>query len=350
MAKHLNQTSLSSLLMQPRVKAFCVLCETKSFTKAGKILGISQSNISRMISDLEKDLEVTLVEHSLRPIRISHAGQALYQLISQEISTIDNQLMELRANNALLAPLRLGFVESVARTMSFSVVSEIRNSYSRVTVLTGISGYLLRLMDEDQIDVIICPDPFSNRNDLERRFIFREPSIIILPKNSNLPQELTWERLKFCGIPMLKYHTANSGAKLEQNFFNQMGLHFVHRVEVDINALLLDYVAHGLGWALTRPSTLIQHPDLAEKVDVRAMPLPLATRELYAITRKSQHHDLLERVALAAKKCFETECAPKMLEKAPWIAPYLYVSGENASDRMPLYPHLERKNEEVLVY
>lgn len=119
---------------------------------------------------------------------------------------------------------------------------------------------------------------------------------------------------------MLKYHTATSGAKLEQNFFNQMGLHFVHRVEVDINALLLDYVAHGLGWALTRPSTLIQHPDLAEKV------------------------------ALAAKKCFETECAPKMLKKAPWIAPYLYVSGENASDRMPLYPHLERKNEEVLVY
>lgn len=333
-----SDTNLCMMLFQARVRMFCVLCEKRSFTEAAKVLNVSQSVVSRNIAELEDELKVSLFEHNVRPIRLTLAGQSLYNLLSKELDRINGLLRELRINNAPLAPLRVGFVESIARTMSWPVIEKIKKDYSTVSVLTGISTYLLRLLDHDQVDAIVCPDPFSNRNDLDRFFVFREPSIIILPKDTLLPQDLTWERLQFSGLPILQYSSDNSGGKLQQKFFNEMGLNFVHRVEVDINALILDYVAHGVGWCLTRPTTLLQHPALAAHVEVRAMPAPIASREVYVISRKGPHSQLAARMAAVASDLFRNEIAPAMVKITPWVAPYLYCAGPQPGDRIPVYP------------
>lgn len=333
-----SDTNLCMMLFQARVRMFCVLCEKRSFTEAAKVLNVSQSVVSRNIAELEDELKVSLFEHNVRPIHLTLAGQSLYNLLSKELDRINGLLRELRINNALLAPLRVGFVESIARTMSWPVIEKIKKDYSTVSVLTGISTYLLHLLDHDQVDAIVCPDPFSNRNDLDRFFVFREPSIIILPKDTGLPQDLTWERLQFSGLPILQYSSDNSGGKLQQKFFNEMGLNFVHRVEVDINALILDYVAHGVGWCLTRPTTLLQHPALAAHVEVRAMPAPIASREVYVISRKGPHSQLAARMAAVVSDLFRNEIAPAMVKITPWVAPYLYCAGPQPGDRIPVYP------------
>lgn len=329
---------LSLLVFQLRAKVFCTLCEKGSFSETGRILGISQSAASRHVAELEEDLAVTLFDRAVRPVRPTAAGLSLYRLLSKALAGIEASLAELRANNALLPPARLGFVESIARSMSWAVVNQLKSSFSIFSVQTGISAYLLRLMDEDRLDAIVCPDPFANRNDLERRFIFREPSVVVLPKDSGLPEALTWERLLFSGLPILQYAKENSGGQLQQKLFGKLHLEFVHRIEVDINALLLDYVAHGVGWALTRPTTLIQHPDLASQVDVRPMPEPVVARELYVITKAGRHAELACGMAKILSEEFRTVLAPKMKDIAPWTAPYLYVAGEKESDREPVFP------------
>lgn len=200
------------------------------------------------------------------------------------------------------------------------------------------------------MDAIVCPDPFDNRNDLDKFFVFREPSIIILPKNSGLPFNLTWERLQFSGLPIIQYNNENSGGKLQQKFFNKLGINFVSRVEVDINALLLDYVANGVGWALTRPSTLLQHPELAKLVDIRPMPAPIASRELYVISRKGHHSQLATKVASVASVFFQSTIAKKMIEITPWVAPFLFVAGAKLEDRIPVFGNAEaQENSNVFV-
>lgn len=330
-------SNLSSMLFRTRVSIFCVLCEKRSFTQAAKFLQVSQSVVSRNIAELEDDLKVSLFEHNVRPIRLTPAGRSLYELLSSELDRIDGVLDELRINNALLSPLRVGFVESIARTMSWKVIEKIRRNYSTVSVQTGISTYLLRLLDHDKLDAIVCPDPFSNRNDLDRFFVFREPSIIILPKNTDLPRRLTWKSLLFSGLPIVQYSSDNSGGRLQQKFFNELGLNFTCRMEVDINALILDYVAHGAGWCLTRPTTLLQHPELACEVDVRPMPPPIASREVYVIARKGHHSQLAARMASVASDLFKDTIAPEIVQLTPWVAPYLFCAGAAAGDRVPVF-------------
>lgn len=341
-----SKANISLELFQTRVKIFCLLCETKSFTKTAKRLKISQSVVSRTIAEMEEDLKVSLIDHSVRPIRATTAGSALYHFLAEELARFDEQLGLLRVNNALLSPMRVGFVESIARTMSWPVIEKIRKRYSTVSVLTGISTYLLQLLDHEVIDAAIVPDPFTNRNDLDRYFIFREPSIIILPKGTSLPENLTWERLQYSGLPIVQYNNQNSGGKLQEKFFSKLGLNFVYRFEVDINALLLDYVANGAGWALTRPTTLLQHPSLAKQVDVRPMPTPVASREVYVIARKNRHTELASHLARHACEYFRTTIAPEMVKITPWVAPYLYTAGENPSDRIPIYKNVRAPDSE----
>ena len=188
-------------------------------------------------------------------------------------------------------------------------------------------------------NVIFSPNPFTYRNDLDRRFVFREPSVILLPKNSGVPAKPTWQQLQFCGLPMLQYSKDNSGGGLDQKYFNKLGLRFAHRIEVDINALALDYIAHGEGWTLTRPTSLVQHPDLAELIDIRPMPEPIASREIYVITRKGFNSGLAAKITSSAVASFVNNVASKMQDYAPWIRPYILVRGPREEDRVALYGH-----------
>lgn len=84
-----SDTNLCMMLFQARVRMFCVLCEERSFTEAAKVLNVSQSVVSRNIAELEDELKVSLFEHNVRPIRLTLAGQSLYNLLSKELDRIN---------------------------------------------------------------------------------------------------------------------------------------------------------------------------------------------------------------------------------------------------------------------
>ena len=337
----------SFLLFQNRVRIFLVLAETRSFTEAAQRIGISQSAVSRSLNDFESELGVNLIQRSVRPVKLSDAGQVLYQMLSDQKQDIDRILFNIRNNNSLKTPLRLGVVESVAKNLSAFIIKEMKSRCSKVTVLTGISSYLLKLLDDDILDVIICPDPFSNRNDLKRNFLFREPSILIFPKQFSQFDEKkpTWESLMYCGLPLIHYHEANAGGKLEQKFFSELGLTFVNNIEVDINALMLSFVSDGMGWGITRPSTLAQHPDLAESVKALEMPPPVISRDVFVITKSSSHENLGELLTNISTKAFTKNLLPLYEKFTPWVKPYLFIHGDKNNSREPCYPDLVKFDE-----
>ena len=57
--------------------AFIKTVECGSFTKAAEILNYSQSGISRMIGDLEKEWKVLLLERSRTGVKITSDGMKL---------------------------------------------------------------------------------------------------------------------------------------------------------------------------------------------------------------------------------------------------------------------------------
>lgn len=320
------------------ILCFLSLCKTHSYTQTAKQLNTSQSSVSRSIIEMENMLGFQLVERQTRPIKITQSGLLLEKSLLTCQSTLEQMLVDIRQNNLVHMPFRIGIIESMADCLTRPLFQNLNGGYANALALTAVSTRLLESLDEDRVDFIVSSNPFSYRNDLKRYFVFQEPSIIVTPKSVVLPRPLTWQRLQYCGLPQISYDRANSGAAMERRLFNENGLNFIRRIEVDLNALLMGMVANNMGWALTRVTSLVQFPDYGRGVNVYEMPDPLASKEVFLIYKNDAFSEMAEKIAREIKKVICEYLIPQMLNWAPWLKPYLFVQGQGPLDRIPAFP------------
>src|SRR5437588_6087600 len=78
------------------LKVFCDVVRCRSFSRAAKGNGVTQSAASQIVLQLEKRLEVQLIDRSTRPLQLTAQGQVYYEGCKK---LVDHylELMELEA-------------------------------------------------------------------------------------------------------------------------------------------------------------------------------------------------------------------------------------------------------------
>jgi len=94
------------------LRSFLVLCEHKSFTKAAKELGKSQSALSIQVAQVETHLQLKLVDRTERPLRLTEAGTAFLAFAKE----MNNRMEELHRFLRELASGSAGAVKVGAST------------------------------------------------------------------------------------------------------------------------------------------------------------------------------------------------------------------------------------------
>jgi DNA-binding transcriptional LysR family regulator len=61
------------------LKVFCDVARFRSFSQAGQANEITQSAVSQIVSQLEKRMDVQLVDRSRRPLNLTSLGQTFYE-------------------------------------------------------------------------------------------------------------------------------------------------------------------------------------------------------------------------------------------------------------------------------
>ena len=77
------------------LRAFVLVAQHKSFTKAGALLGVSASALSHTIKNLEVRLKTTLLNRTTRSISTTEAGEQLYQQLLPLLGDIDQCISDL---------------------------------------------------------------------------------------------------------------------------------------------------------------------------------------------------------------------------------------------------------------
>lgn len=80
------------------LKLFCDLSETKNFTRAAQINGVTQSAVSQTLSALEKQFDALLVERSKKNFRLTAEGEVIYDYgkqLLQSYNAIQSKMQEL---------------------------------------------------------------------------------------------------------------------------------------------------------------------------------------------------------------------------------------------------------------
>ena len=167
--------------------AFVRTVEYGSFTKAAEILNYSQSGISRMINDLEKDWCVSLLERGRSGVRLTSDGLRLLpyaKSVCHEYQKLQTQVEELNGLQSGL--IRIGTFSSVATHWLPNIIKEFQKDYPNIDyeLLLGDYTEIENWILEGRVDCGFLRLP--TLAEFETIFLEQDKLLVILPENHPL--------------------------------------------------------------------------------------------------------------------------------------------------------------------
>lgn len=138
-----------------KYRAFLSAANLGSFTKAAEALGYSQSGISRMIADLEREWGVKLLERDRGGVRLTSEGHELAPAVQAVCDEHGRLQARIDAMSGLEKGLiRIGTVTSIATHWLPSIVKRFREDYPNVDCEITTRGYseVERMISEGTVD------------------------------------------------------------------------------------------------------------------------------------------------------------------------------------------------------
>jgi len=127
---------------------FFKVAETKSFTKASKILDIPVSNVSRKINKLESDIGVKLLNRTTRNISLTQDGINLYEKSKPHFEVLENIKSEFIQDDSLVSGLIRVTAPFEEKIYVANLISTFKNSYPNVEFFVHFSNDLENLIEK----------------------------------------------------------------------------------------------------------------------------------------------------------------------------------------------------------
>ena len=203
------------------IRMFLLLYETRSFSKTAQIVGCNQPAVSKRISKLEESLGITLFDRSQRPIRPTSSARILYSEMKNHAGKISDTIARLRVQYYVKPVLKFGSIETMSVDLAPEMITRLAPHFSQITHVTLTSNELVRQLLEHKLDIIISSDPFNEIGELHRRFLFQEPSILMMSRElAQSRSSWSWQDLQTCGKPFLHWYLASGGGRLNERYLS----------------------------------------------------------------------------------------------------------------------------------
>lgn len=251
--------------------SFVKTVEYGSFTKAAKILNYTQSGISRMIADLEKEWGVTLLERSKNGIKPTSDGVKLLPYAQNLCTDFDKLKMQVDELNGLQSGLiRIGTFSSVATHWLPNIIKEFQKDYPNIDyeLLLGDYTEIEEWIHTGRVDCGFLRLP--TQPEFETIFLEEDKLMAIIPENHPLKDCDLFPVNALCKEPFM---LLEKGAKAEiSEIFERNNLTPNVKFTTWDDYAVMSMVESGLGIAILPELILKRVPYriLAKELDVPA--------------------------------------------------------------------------------
>lgn len=193
--------------------AFIKTVEYGSFTKAAEILNYSQSGISRMINDLEKEWNITLLERSRAGVSLTSDGTRLLAHAKSLCDEFQKLQMEVDDLHGLQTGLiRIGTVSSVAIHWLPNIIRAFQKDYPGIDyeLLLGDYTEIETWITEGRVDCGFTRVPADP--DMEAFPLSKDRLLAILPEGHPLTK---YEKVPVAALCDEPFMLLEKGARAE---------------------------------------------------------------------------------------------------------------------------------------
>lgn len=251
--------------------SFVKTAECGSFTRAAELLNYSQSSISRMINDLEKEWKVSLLERGVGGVRLTSDGMKLLPYAKSVVTEFEKLQIEVDELNGLQSGLiRIGTFSSVATHWLPNIIKEFQKDYPNIDyeLLLGDYTEIEEWILEGRVDCGFLRLP--THPELETVFLEQDKLMAIIPENHRLADCRKFPVTALCDEPFM---LLEKGAKAEvSEIFEKCNLTpKVHFTTWDDYAIM-SMVESGLGISILPQLILkrVPYKIIAKELDVPA--------------------------------------------------------------------------------
>lgn len=269
---------------------FHLVVKHRSFTRAAREAGLSQSALTRQMQSLEERLGLALINRTTRSVEITEAGLFLAAEAARLIGGVASALDGLQAEFGSIRPeVRV----SVSRTLAMAHMPGLfhANHQRHPEVVCRISyntsSSILTALDAGEIDVgVICP-PSPLPESIKVTHRFKDAFELITPATmaAKAPVKRA-ERLQLWLSQQPWLHidsTTQTGTNLRR-WMKRQHLDLQPTMELDSFDLIINLVASGFGLAFVPRRALALY---RRKESIVTLPFPERfERDIVAVTRK----------------------------------------------------------------
>lgn len=270
-----------------KYQAFLKTVEYGSFTKAAELLNYSQSGISRMISDIEKEWNLTLLERGKAGVWLTSQGETLLpfvQSLCREYDALKEQVDELSGLHTGL--IRIATFSSIATHWIPNIIKHFQADYPGI-------DYELLMGDYEEIEEWVASGkadcgflPLPIRSPLETIHLEMDELLVALPKGHPLENCEKFPLQALCDDPFILPRTGKR-IDAEQIFRYHHLTPNIRCVTFDDYAIMA-MVENGLGISIL-PSLILKRSPY--KIVTKPLEVP-AYRDLALILRSQKNASL----------------------------------------------------------
>lgn len=147
------------------MRAFFAIVEEGNISHAAIRLGVAQPALSRQMKHLEEDLHVKLFERGSRRIRLTEAGQVLYNRVENILGMVDGTVREItEIGSGTKGTIRIGTITTSGAMILPDLINKFHKLYPDVTfeIWEAEGARIIELLDSRLIEIAITRTQVDN--------------------------------------------------------------------------------------------------------------------------------------------------------------------------------------------
>jgi LysR family cys regulon transcriptional activator len=233
-----------------KLKGFYWAAYFRSFSAAGRKLGVGQSAISHQIKSLEEELGVKLYERAGRGIRLTGEGDVLLGYASsilQKLDDLDHHFKDMAGHP--VGSIRMASYRSIMKYKLPEILQEFkrRNPAIRLKIEhRNLDREVLSMVSSGEIDFGIT-SAWNEFSDIQFFEVFSYDMFLCTAVIHRFARRKTITLEEIAAEPLILYEKENSIRKRIEEVFTRQGLSIDVAIETGGAEVIKEYVSAGLG-------------------------------------------------------------------------------------------------------
>ncbi len=270
-----------------QLRVFVTIARHGSFSRAGEVMGLTQSAVSHSVKELESEVGVRLFDRTTREVVLTDAGLRLSNRVERLLDELQSELLDARSFGVQRSgTVRVASSQTISAHLMPQCIAAGERQYPdiRIVLRDQPQQQVLKSVRNAEVDFGIVVDPIQ-AVDLDCEAILSEPFLLLCRNDHRFSaqSEVHWSALNGCRLVLQDY--ASGSRPLIDSALRQQGVEVDVVQEIGHPATLFAMVAAGIGISIF-PALALPLPEGGQMKVLRL--IPEINRALMLVRRKNR--------------------------------------------------------------